>query len=185
LLSFVCRTRTLQDCSDRVLAEPDMAADQPVAQTSICQLEDLRRLVVRWTLSWLAAEPLTAGLGGGDAGLDALAIRSRSNSASAAITEAIILPCGVDRSNCRPDLRRRGRTHPTPAATVASARGRWCYVPSGRGRGSRLLSGSARQGVRRSAENSEKVKKNSPLSTNGAHYTMFIPDAVRESMTVR
>jgi hypothetical protein len=36
-----------------------MAADQPVAQTSLCQLEDLRRLAVRWTLSWLAAEPLT------------------------------------------------------------------------------------------------------------------------------
>src|SRR6516162_4697764 len=73
LLSLVCRSRTLQDCSDRVLAEPDMAADQPVAQTSLCQLEDLLRLAVRWTLSWLAAEPLTACLGDGDAGLDALA----------------------------------------------------------------------------------------------------------------
>src|ERR1700737_4546506 len=73
LLSLVPSTRALQDCSDRVLAEPDMAADQPVAQTSLCQLEDLRRLAVRWTLSWLAAEPLTAGLGRGDAGLDALA----------------------------------------------------------------------------------------------------------------
>src|SRR6516165_11246439 len=68
LLSLVCRSRTLQDCSDRVLAEPDMAADQPVAQTSLCQLEDLLRLAVRGTLSWLAAEPLTAGLGGGDSG---------------------------------------------------------------------------------------------------------------------
>jgi hypothetical protein len=56
LLSWVRSTRALQDCSDRVLAEPDMAADQPVAQTSLCQLEDLRRLAVRWTLSWLAAE---------------------------------------------------------------------------------------------------------------------------------
>jgi hypothetical protein len=37
-LSLVRRTRALQDCSDRVLAEPDMAADQPVAQTSLCQL---------------------------------------------------------------------------------------------------------------------------------------------------
>src|SRR6266446_1185874 len=73
LLSLVCRTRTLQDCSDRVPAEPEVAADQPVAQTSLCQLEDLRRLAVRSTLSWLAAEPLTAGLGGGDAGFDALA----------------------------------------------------------------------------------------------------------------
>lgn len=73
LLFLVRSTRALQDCSDRVLAEPDMAADQPVAQTSLCQLEDLRRFAVRWTLSWLAAEPLTAGLGGGDAGLDALA----------------------------------------------------------------------------------------------------------------
>jgi hypothetical protein len=73
LLSLVRSTRALQDCSHRVLAEPDMAADQPVAQTSLCQLEDLRRLAVRWTLFWLAAEPLTAGLGGGDAGLDALA----------------------------------------------------------------------------------------------------------------
>src|SRR6267142_973948 len=73
LLSLVRSTRASQDCSDRILAEPDMAADQPVAQTSLCQLEDLRRLAVRWTLSWLAAEPLTAGLGGGDAGLDALA----------------------------------------------------------------------------------------------------------------
>src|SRR5271165_808129 len=41
LLSLVRSTRALQDCSDRVLAEPDMAADQPVAQTSLCQLEDL------------------------------------------------------------------------------------------------------------------------------------------------
>src|SRR5260370_31551753 len=73
LASLVRSTRALQDCSDRVLAEPDMAADQPVAQTSLCQLEDLLRLPVRWTLSWLAAEPLTAGLGRGDAGLDALA----------------------------------------------------------------------------------------------------------------
>jgi DnaJ-domain-containing protein 1 len=73
LLLLVRSTRALQDCSDRVLAEPDMAADQPVAQTSLCQLEDLLRLAVRWTLSWLAAEPLTAGLGGGDAGLDAFA----------------------------------------------------------------------------------------------------------------
>src|SRR5467141_4136268 len=73
LLSLVRSTRALQDCSDRVLVEPDMAADQPVAQTSLCQLEDLLRLAVRWTLSWLSAEPLTAGLGGGDAGLDALA----------------------------------------------------------------------------------------------------------------
>jgi hypothetical protein len=55
LLSLVRSTRALQDCSDRVLAEPDMAADQPVAQTSLCQLEDLLRLAVRWTLSWLAA----------------------------------------------------------------------------------------------------------------------------------
>ena len=74
LLSLVRSTRALQDCSDRVLAEPDMAADQPVAQTSLCQLEDLLRLAVRWTLSWLAAEPLTAGLGGGDAGLDGLVV---------------------------------------------------------------------------------------------------------------
>ena len=73
LLSLVRSTRALQDCSDRVLAEPDMATDQPVAQTSLCQLEDLLRLAVRWTLSWLAAEPLTACLGDGDAGLDALA----------------------------------------------------------------------------------------------------------------
>ena len=58
----------LRPCS----CEPDMAADQPVAQTSLCQLEDLRRLAVRWTLSWLVAEPLTAGLGRGDARLDAL-----------------------------------------------------------------------------------------------------------------
>jgi hypothetical protein len=73
-LAFIGRsTRALQDCSDRVLAEPDMAADQPVAQTNLCQLEHLLRLAVGWTLSWLAAEPLTAGLGGGDAGLDALA----------------------------------------------------------------------------------------------------------------
>src|SRR5689334_21183210 len=50
-------TRALQACSDRVLAAPDMAADHPVAQTSLCQLEDLRRLAVRWTLSWLATEP--------------------------------------------------------------------------------------------------------------------------------
>src|SRR5439155_1124555 len=50
----------VEDCSDRVPAEPDVAADQPVAQTSLCQLEDLRRLAVRSTLSWLAAEPLTA-----------------------------------------------------------------------------------------------------------------------------
>src|ERR1700746_1554893 len=28
LLSLVCRARTLQDCSDRVLAEPDMARDR-------------------------------------------------------------------------------------------------------------------------------------------------------------
>jgi hypothetical protein len=56
LLSLVRCTRALQDCSDRILAEPEMAADQPVAQTSLCQLEDLRRLAVRWTLSWLAAE---------------------------------------------------------------------------------------------------------------------------------
>ena len=34
LLSLVCRTRTLQDCSDRVLAEPDMAADQSAEMTS-------------------------------------------------------------------------------------------------------------------------------------------------------
>jgi hypothetical protein len=74
LASLVRSTRALQDCSDRVLAEPDMAADQPVAQTSLCQLEDLLRLAVRWTLSWLAAEPLTAGLGGGDAGLDGLVV---------------------------------------------------------------------------------------------------------------
>jgi hypothetical protein len=73
LLSLDRSTRALQDCSNRVLAEPDVAADQPVAQTSLCQLEDLRRLAVRWTLSLLAAEPLTAGLGGGDAGFDALA----------------------------------------------------------------------------------------------------------------
>src|SRR5271157_2499212 len=33
-------------------------------------------------------------------------MRSRSNSASAAITDAIILPCGVDRSNCRPEMAR-------------------------------------------------------------------------------
>jgi hypothetical protein len=39
LLSLVRSTRALQDCSDRVLAEP--AAHQPVAQTSLCQLEDL------------------------------------------------------------------------------------------------------------------------------------------------
>ena len=84
LLSLVCRTRTLQDCSDRVLAEPDMAADQPVAQTSLCQLEDLRRLAVRWTLSWLAAEPLTAGLAAAMPDLMRSRIRSRSNSASAA-----------------------------------------------------------------------------------------------------
>jgi len=31
LLSLVRSTRALQDCSDRVLAEPDMATDQPVA----------------------------------------------------------------------------------------------------------------------------------------------------------
>src|SRR4029077_1987813 len=61
LLSLVRRTRALQDCSDRVFAEPDMAADQPVAQTSLCQLEDLRRLAVRWTLSWVAAEPFYRG----------------------------------------------------------------------------------------------------------------------------
>ena len=54
LASLVRSTRALQDCSDRVLAEPDMAADQPVAQTSLCQLEDLLRLAVRWTLSWRA-----------------------------------------------------------------------------------------------------------------------------------
>src|SRR6478736_4846263 len=46
LLLLVRSTRALQDCSDRVLAEPDMAADQAVAQTSLCQLEDLRRLAV-------------------------------------------------------------------------------------------------------------------------------------------
>jgi hypothetical protein len=73
LLSLVRSTRALQDCSDRVLAEADTAANQPVAQTSLCQLEDVLRLAIRWTMSWLAAEPLTAGLGGGDAGLDALA----------------------------------------------------------------------------------------------------------------
>src|SRR3984893_4690338 len=39
--SLVRSTRALQDCSDRVLAEPDMAAEQPVAQTSLCQLEYL------------------------------------------------------------------------------------------------------------------------------------------------
>ena len=38
-------------------------------------------------------------------------IRSRSNSASAAITEAIILPCGVDRSNCRPETARTDTSH--------------------------------------------------------------------------
>jgi len=100
LLSLVRSTRALQDCSDRVLAEPDMAADQPVAQTSLCQLEDLRRLAVRWTLSWLAAEPLTAGLGGGDAGLDALADKvpppiSRPTCACARAREASVRPKSI------------------------------------------------------------------------------------------
>jgi hypothetical protein len=104
-------TRALQDCSDRVLAEPDMAADQPVAQTSLCQLEDLRRLAVRWTLSWLAAEPLTAGLGRGDAGLDAPTDKVPLELGERAITEAIILPRGVDRSNCRPETARTDTSH--------------------------------------------------------------------------
>jgi hypothetical protein len=62
----------MQDCADRVLAEPDMAADQSVAQTGLGQFDDLGRLAIGWTLSWLAAEPLTASLGGGESGLRAL-----------------------------------------------------------------------------------------------------------------
>ena len=90
LLSLVRRACALQDCSDRVLAEPDMAADQPVAQTGLGQLEDLRRLAVRRTLSWLAAEPLTAGLSGCDAGLDALA--DRDNERPRSIVRRRFLP---------------------------------------------------------------------------------------------
>ena len=97
LLSLVCRMRTLQDCSDRVLAEPDMAADQPVAQTSICQLEDLRRLAVRWTLSWVAAEPFTAGLGGGDVSSPSITMPF-----SVGGLPALAIPCGFSRAEGLP-----------------------------------------------------------------------------------
>ena len=104
MLSLVCHTRTLQDCSDRALAEPDMAANQPVAQTSLCQLDDLRRLAIRWTLSGLAAKPLTAGLGGGDAGLDALADRFITDNNPLIVVEQLPsgLSLGITRNKTNP-----------------------------------------------------------------------------------
>src|SRR5215469_17963607 len=111
LLSLVGSTRALQDCSDRVLAEPDMAADQPVAETSLCQLEDLRCLAVRWTLSWLAAEPLTAGLGGGDAGLDALADKVPLELGERRHHRGDHLAVRRRQSNCRPEAARTDTSH--------------------------------------------------------------------------
>jgi hypothetical protein len=57
------------------LLSPTRRPINRLAQTSLWHLEDLRRLVVRWTLSWLAAEPFTAGLRGDDARFDALVPR--------------------------------------------------------------------------------------------------------------
>jgi hypothetical protein len=56
LLSLVRSTRAMQDCSDGILAEPDMAADQPVAQTSLCQLGLSALLGHGNTTSWTNQE---------------------------------------------------------------------------------------------------------------------------------
>ena len=56
LLSLVRSTRSMQDCSDGILAEPDMAADQPVAQTSLCQLGLSALLGHGNTTSWTNQE---------------------------------------------------------------------------------------------------------------------------------
>jgi hypothetical protein len=105
----------------------------------------LSRLAGRWTLSWLPAEPLTAGFGGGDAGLDGL-----RNKVPLELGERRDLR----RSSCRATwtariagLRRRGRTHPTSAASAASARGRWRCVPIGTARSFRIQIGVNQQGA--------------------------------------
>jgi hypothetical protein len=68
LLWLARRTRTLQYSCDRVFAEPQLSANQSVAQACLGQLQDLRSLGVRRSLSWLSTKPLATRLGGGDTG---------------------------------------------------------------------------------------------------------------------
>src|SRR5262245_23160002 len=64
--------RPFDDVHERVLAEPDIAADQPVGQTFIVKGEHPLGFLLRRSLTHLPAELNAARLGRSEAGLDAL-----------------------------------------------------------------------------------------------------------------
>ena len=96
------RPFALDDLDDRILAQAEIAADQPIAKPIGMHAEHLLDLLVRRTLAHLAPKFDTLALAAARPDLTRSLISSRSNSARPAMMVRISLPLAVLRSKLRP-----------------------------------------------------------------------------------